>query len=91
MAKFKAGDRVYCPEIDAWRHHRQGIDKGWIYAVFDHEDKIIVASNEATLQYHDISEHGKCPCLYAQRAFHATPENKAALETLYGMEFEDVI
>lgn len=71
MAKFKAGDRVYCPE------------KGG--SVF-----VVIETTNINASLKKIIDDGHLYIVNLNNLHHATPENKQALETLYGMEFEAV-
>jgi hypothetical protein len=78
MAQFKVGDSVYWP-----------IRGTEIYTITKHSSHAYPLSVDTwdscfTLEGKSVVT-SSLPVL-----FHATPENKAALETLYGCEFEDL-
>lgn len=75
MPKFKPGDKVYFPFIDGDK-----ICKKVLTIEFDKKIRALVVRFIFSYVIVDNECH----------IFHATPENKAALEQLYGMEFEAV-
>lgn len=76
MEEFKVGDKVYCPKLG-----------GGIYELLKNQNLLYPLG----VEYHNacdcrgnINPNSKVPDV-----FHATLDNKAKLESLYGIEFEE--
>lgn len=77
MSKFKSGDRVYCPSL---------FEKVYVVKQDKSKSDLNLYVEDGILPWKEwFDKNGKNS---SQVAFHATPENKAALEKLYEMEFE---
>jgi hypothetical protein len=76
MPEFKVGDRVYCPVL--------GVSV-YKLAEFDSAGYPLVVDGKITLRPSGLRCHDE----FSPVVFHATPENQAALEALYGVKFED--
>ena len=82
MNKFKPGDKVYCPKYSTSILRVDRNKSGYNSDIYPLE--IAVGINYDTLTNDGkIRTSDKQPIL-----FHATPENHALLEQLYGVEFE---
>ena len=84
MSKFKEGDLVYYPGARTDKCTKvfqlEGCGYGRYPLGIRYDDGFSIQTFTAEGYYHITN---KLP-----RLFHATPENKAKLEALYGMEFE---
>lgn len=76
MPQFKFGDRVYCPVVGVGVYTVSAAVDGVTYPI-DVGGCTFTADGRAIHKYVNPS------------IFHATPENQAALEALYGIKFED--
>lgn len=83
MSKFKAGDRVYCPIFGGsiTELYQSNTDDNELYV-----DDPNVPLGQALGYVIDQNGYGSKGLM----VFHVTHENKQALETLYGFEFETV-
>ena len=77
--EFKAGDKVYCPEISNEVH---AINKSG-YKSIPYEVKASQGNHIYVDEYGRYGVESFTPTI-----FHATPENHELLCKLYGMEFE---
>lgn len=80
--KFNIGDKVYCPTIG-----------NGIYKVKDlginHDDVLVISVGDK--QHIPFNDNGVSTITKMIVVFHATEENHALLERLYGIEFEKPI
>ena len=82
MKEFNVGDRFYCPRYSTGVYTLESRDKEMCQLCSrDGDTQQVLCS---------LTSSGKIlPHLLTPIIYHATPENKAALEQLYGVEFED--
>ena len=81
LNEFKAGDLVYCPTVSTniLRVYQFQEDTTHLYIIRDLDGDAKAA----------ITQHGQLyNAHHAPSVFHATPENKEKLESLYGKQFE---
>ena len=84
MSKFKAGDKVYCPHVGTQIFTLEDNDSVNYPLCFTYyNDGGYKVSITFTLEGMEVKEY-KTP-----QIFHATPEMKAKLDDLYGVEFEE--
>lgn len=82
--EFKAGDLVYCPNKSQKVHTLQCREEAHYPLVIYFDDDADAAINYQTFTFDGLSMEGdKTPDI-----IHATEENHALLEKLYGMKFE---